>query len=70
MHFRVFRDQFTEVHRFYRGAWLSGLLYLCSGGLLGVGIVWDFWFLNEQCSDRNLELRRPRAAPAPRPVTF
>lgn len=57
------------VHRFYRGAWLTGLLYLCSAGLFGFGIVWDFWFLNEQVSNRNLELARP-APRIERPVTF
>ena len=61
------------IHRFYRGAWFTGLLYLCTGGLFLLGIVWDFWFLNEQCSERNTELVRPAARPAPRverPVTF
>lgn len=57
------------VHRFYRGAWLTGLLYLCSAGLFGFGIVWDFWFLNEQVSARNLELVRP-VPQIERPVTF
>jgi TM2 domain-containing membrane protein YozV len=59
------------IHRFYRGAWLSGLLYLCTGGLFFAGVVWDFWFLNEQCSARNLELARPVQPPrVERPVTF
>ena len=57
------------VHRFYRGAWLTGLLYLCTAGLFGFGIVWDFWFLNEQVSARNLELVRP-VPQLERPVTF
>ena len=59
------------IHRFYRGAWLTGLLYLCSAGLFGFGIVWDFWFLNEQVSARNLEQTRGRPVPQiERPVTF
>lgn len=57
------------VHRFYRGAWLTGLLYLCSAGLFGFGIVWDFWFLNEQVSARNLEQTRP-APRVERPVAY
>lgn len=57
------------VHRFYRGAWLTGLLYLCTAGLFGFGIVWDFWFLNEQVSGRNMELARP-VPQIERPVTF
>ena len=60
---------FLGVHRFYRGAWLTGLLYLCTAGLFGFGIVWDFWFLNEQVSARNLEQARP-APRIQRPVTF
>ncbi len=57
------------VHRFYRGAWLTGLLYLCTAGVFGFGIVWDFWFLNEQVSGRNMELARP-VPQIERPVTF
>lgn len=57
------------VHRFYRGAWLTGLLYLCSAGLFGAGIIWDFWFLNEQVSARNLEQVRP-APRVERPVAY
>ncbi len=38
------------IHRFYQGKWISGILYLVSGGLLGIGIIYDFWTLNEQIS--------------------
>ena len=48
------------VHRFYRGAWLSGLLYLCTGGLFTLGILWDYWNLNEQISEENRERRFER----------
>ena len=41
------------LHRFYLGKWPSGLLYLCSGGLLGAGILYDYWTLNEQVSVAN-----------------
>jgi hypothetical protein len=44
-------------------------LYLFSGGLLLVGYVWDFWFLNEQCSTRNVELTR-NAQVMPRSVAL
>ncbi len=30
------------------GKWLSGILYLLTGGLLGIGIIYDFWTLNDQ----------------------
>ena len=36
------------VHRMYMGKWLTGLLYLLTGGLLGIGIIYDFWTLNDQ----------------------
>ena len=41
------------VHRFYMGKWGTGLLYLCTLGLLGLGIIYDFWTLNTQISERN-----------------
>jgi hypothetical protein len=31
----------------------TGLLWLVSGGLLGVGWVYDFWTLNRQVGERN-----------------
>jgi len=36
------------VHRMYMGKWISGILYLFTGGLLGIGIIYDFWTLNDQ----------------------
>ena len=50
------------VHRFYLGKWLTGLLYLVSGGLFGVGYLYDYWTLNEQVSALNLA--QGRAVPA------
>jgi len=41
------------VHRFYLGKWLSGLLYLLTGGLFLIGVVYDFWTLNRQVSEVN-----------------
>lgn len=38
------------VHRFYMGKWLSGLLYLVTLGLFGLGVLYDFWTLNDQIS--------------------
>ncbi|MBU0944381.1 MAG: TM2 domain-containing protein [Proteobacteria bacterium] len=45
------------IHRFYQGKWISGILYLLTGGLFMVGIIYDFWTLNEQLSLINRELR-------------
>ena len=36
------------VHRMYMGKWLSGIVYLLTGGLLGMGVLYDFWTLNDQ----------------------
>jgi len=41
------------VHRMYLGKWLTGLLFLVSGGLFGIGYLYDFWTLNEQVAAAN-----------------
>ncbi len=41
------------IHRFYQGKILTGLLYLFTGGLLGVGLVYDLLTLNEQVDELN-----------------
>ena len=41
------------VHRFYMGKWFTGLLYLLTGGLLLIGVLYDYWTLNEQISELN-----------------
>lgn len=41
------------VHRFYLGKWGTGLLYLLTLGLLGLGVLYDYWTLNAQVSDGN-----------------
>ncbi|WP_136248855.1 NINE protein [Halomonas borealis] len=43
------------VHRFYLGKWISGLIYLCTLGLFGLGVLYDFWTLNDQISMRHAE---------------
>ena len=41
------------VHRFYMGKILTGLVYLLTLGLFGLGILYDFLTLNGQISERN-----------------
>ena len=41
------------VHRFYLGKWGTGILYLLTFGLLGIGIIYDFLTLNSQISECN-----------------
>jgi TM2 domain-containing membrane protein YozV len=38
------------IHRMYMGKWISGLIYLCTFGLFGIGYIYDFWTLNDQIS--------------------
>ena len=44
-------------HRFYLGKIFTGILYLLTVGLLGIGIIYDYWTLNEQISAENIERR-------------
>lgn len=41
------------IHRFYLGKWITGLIYLCTGGLCLIGVLYDFWTLNDQVSVEN-----------------
>ena len=43
------------IHRFYQGKILTGILYLFSGGLCFIGVIYDYWTLNEQVSAQNAE---------------
>ncbi len=36
------------IHRMYMGKWLTGILYLLTVGLLGIGYLYDYWTLNQQ----------------------
>ncbi|MBN1850871.1 MAG: TM2 domain-containing protein [Deltaproteobacteria bacterium] len=39
---------FFGVHRMYMGKWITGIFYLITGGLFGLGYLYDFWTLNDQ----------------------
>ena len=41
------------LHRFYQGKIFTGLLYLLTGGLLGVGYIYDVLTMNDQISEIN-----------------
>lgn len=41
------------VHRMYQGKWISGVVYFLTGGLFLLGVLYDFWTLNEQVSMKN-----------------
>ncbi|WP_064605278.1 NINE protein [Photobacterium sp. J15] len=46
------------VHRMYMGKWLTGILYLLTFGFFLIGVLIDFWTLNDQISIRNAEQRK------------
>jgi TM2 domain-containing membrane protein YozV len=41
------------IHRFYMGKWITGIVYLLSGGIFGIGYLYDLWTLNDQVSQIN-----------------
>jgi len=43
------------IHRFYMGKWISGIIYLLTGGLFLIGYIYDFWTLNDQLTILNGE---------------
>ena len=38
------------IHRMYMGKWITGVIYLLTGGLFLLGVLYDFWTLNDQLS--------------------
>jgi TM2 domain-containing membrane protein YozV len=43
------------IHRFYMGKWISGIIYLLTGGLFLIGYIYDYWTLNDQLTTLNRE---------------
>ena len=44
------------IHRFYMGKYITGVLWLVTGGLVGIGLLYDMWTLNEQVDALNREV--------------
>ncbi len=39
------------IHRFYLGKIITGVIYLLTGGLLLLGVIYDYWTLNDQIDE-------------------
>ena len=45
------------IHRLYMGKWITGIIYLLTGAILGLGYIYDYWTLNSQINELN-ELKK------------
>ena len=43
------------IHRMYMGKWFTGIIYLLTCGLAGLGYLYDFWTLNDQITVINAQ---------------
>lgn len=43
------------IHRIYMGKWITGLIYMFTGGLAFIGVLYDYCTLNDQISKLNGE---------------
>lgn len=46
------------VHRFYQKKWITGIIYLCTFGLFSLGILYDFYTINDQIHELNMTEQR------------
>ncbi|MEF8792833.1 MAG: NINE protein [Thiohalorhabdus sp.] len=41
------------LHRMYLEKWITGVIYLLTGGLFLLGVLYDYWTLNRQVDEVN-----------------
>ena len=46
------------VHRFYMKKYVTGIVYLLTGGVFLLGWLYDLWTLNEQLDQANRGIQR------------
>jgi heme O synthase-like polyprenyltransferase len=51
------------IHRMYIGKWMTGVLWLLTGGLFTFGYVYDYWTWNGQVSEANARLNARQLSP-------
>jgi len=44
---------FCGIHRFYAGKWVTGLIWICTGGLCGIGQLIDLFLMDGLIADGN-----------------
>jgi len=47
----LFALGFAGAHRFYLGRFYTGILYLCTGGFCGIGVIIDFFMIPFMVAD-------------------
>ena len=47
----LFALGFAGAHRFYLGRFYTGVLYLCTAGFLGIGVIIDFFMIPFMIAD-------------------
>jgi len=53
------------VHRMYMGKWITGILYLLTCGIFGLGYIYDLWTINDQVTLINGESNLQNASMSP-----